>query len=78
MEAAHSTETSVPVYQTTRRIREVFGSNFGRDADLRGFPQLLEPDGGIAPRLGHDCFLPNPFQFTLSTLYSLTAEGVVK
>jgi hypothetical protein len=42
------------------------------------FLSLLEPNGGIVPRLGHDCFLPNPCQSTLPTLYNLTAEGVVK
>jgi hypothetical protein len=31
----------------------------------RGFSQLLQANGGIEPRLGHEFFLPNPYQFTI-------------
>jgi Na+(H+)/acetate symporter ActP len=37
---------------------EVTGSNF--DLDI---PQLLQTNAGIVPRLGHDGFLSDPFQF---------------
>jgi hypothetical protein len=33
---------------------------------FRSFPQPLQANAGIALKLGHDRFLPNPFQFTLS------------
>jgi hypothetical protein len=73
-------------YQSTK-LHDIFGKfsvriSAGTPAiltdELRGFPLLLEPNAGIVPRLGHYCCFPNLFQFTLSTLYSLTAEGVLK
>jgi hypothetical protein len=47
---------------------------------FRGFPQSLRPNSGIVSRLGHDRFLPNPFQFTYhptSERYSLDTRNVV-
>jgi hypothetical protein len=33
---------------------------------LRGFPQSLHANAGIICELGHDRFLPHPFQFSIS------------
>jgi hypothetical protein len=33
------------------------------EAFLCFFPQSLQVNAGIVPQLGHNCFLPNPFQF---------------
>jgi hypothetical protein len=46
-------------------IREVPGSNIGRDPRYPdwGFPQLLHSNAKMVPQLGHESFLPNPFQF---------------
>jgi hypothetical protein len=41
--------------------REVFVSNHGRSTDC-GFPQSLQANYGILQQLGHERFLPNPFQ----------------
>jgi hypothetical protein len=55
-----------------------FGWSLGRDTmyeDFRGFLQPLQANAEIICRLGHDRFLPNPFQFVIhqsshySTLY---------
>jgi hypothetical protein len=49
---------------------EVPGSNFGletgyHDWGFRGFPQSLQEMPGQYPKLGHDRFLPHPFQFII-------------
>jgi hypothetical protein len=70
-------------------IQEVFGLNLrGTPATLtevcHGFRQSLQANTGIVYQLGHDCFLPNPFKFTIhlspyhSTLYSLATDGAIK
>jgi hypothetical protein len=33
---------------------------------FRGFPQFLQKNAGIVPRLGHSRFLPNPSQFFIN------------
>jgi hypothetical protein len=44
---------------------------------FRGFRRFLQPNSRIVPRLGHELFLPNPFQFIIhhslnhSALHSL-------
>jgi hypothetical protein len=35
----------------------------GWDTGFRGFPQSIQANSGILPRLFHNCFLPDPFQF---------------
>jgi hypothetical protein len=51
--------------------------------EVRGFLQSLQTNAGIVPRLGHNRFLPNPFQFIIHDssyyppLYSLDTERVV-
>jgi hypothetical protein len=50
------------------RIREVPGSNLSPvtgypDLGFCGFPQSLQANAGIDLKLGHDHFLPHPFQF---------------
>jgi hypothetical protein len=49
-------------------IWEVFGSNLSKDTDIlsevfHAFPQFFQANVVMIPQLGHDCFLPNPFQF---------------
>jgi hypothetical protein len=49
-------------------IREVLGSNIGRDTYpefFHGFPQYLQINAGILPILNYDGFLPSPFQFII-------------
>jgi hypothetical protein len=51
-------------------ILDVLGSNLGRSTGYserisRYFPQSLQTNAGIVTRLGHDRFLPNPFQFII-------------
>lgn len=49
-----------------------------------GFPQYLLAKTGLIPRLDHDCFLQNPFQFTIHEssyhpmLQSFDTHSVVK
>jgi hypothetical protein len=64
-------------------IREVFGLNLaGYSAILTyGFAVILShsrANADIVPRLGHERFLRNPFQFTQSELYSLAIESIIK
>jgi hypothetical protein len=65
-----------------KSIPEELGSNLGRDTRLpdwsfQWFPQSLQENSRISYRLGHDCFLPNPFKFIVNlvsyhwTLYRL-------
>jgi hypothetical protein len=49
--------------------------------DFRDFPQSLQENSGMVPRLGHDRFLPNPFRYIIihllschPTLYGLDTE----
>jgi hypothetical protein len=47
---------------------------------FHGLPQSLQEDRNSTLKLGHDCFLPNPFQFIIhvppyhSTLHSLSFQ----
>jgi hypothetical protein len=57
--------------------REMPGSNFGRgtcyiDRGSRGFPQFLQANAGIVPRLG---LLPNPTQFIYHPAIQLCLVG---
>jgi hypothetical protein len=47
------------------RIRELLGSNLGRNTGcgFRGFPLSFLANGGAVPGLRHRRFLQNPFQF---------------
>jgi hypothetical protein len=65
-------------------------SKLSRDSDrpelFHGFPQSLKTDVRIVPRVGYGRFLPNPFQFIVSSivlsyrsaLQSRDADGAVK
>jgi hypothetical protein len=50
----------------------------------RGFPQSLQVNSGIVPRLGHNRFVPSPFQFIIihlsyhPTLYDFDTEIMIK
>jgi hypothetical protein len=66
------------------RIREILFTNIGRviSYNNRGFSQSLQTYSKVLPRLSHDLFLPNPFQFiiyhSIIRRYSLDAESAVK
>jgi hypothetical protein len=53
---------------------------------LCGFPQSLHANSGIVPRLGCDCFLPNPFHFidhrwsyrSKLCMYSVDTDNIVE
>jgi hypothetical protein len=49
------------------RTREEPSSNLDRDTDtlteVSYFSSVLQKNAETVPRLGHDRFLPNPFQF---------------
>jgi hypothetical protein len=60
------------------RFREALGSNLAILSEaFRSFPHSLQANARIVPQLGHDCFLPNPFDFAIQvpsnhpTLHSL-------
>jgi hypothetical protein len=65
------------LYQMTERFSVVVGSYSGGarfdtrkenricDWSFRRFPQSLAANDIIVPRVGHDRFLPNPFQFII-------------
>jgi hypothetical protein len=65
-------------------IREVLGSNLGRDINylergFSGFPQSNQENPGIVLQRVHDRLLPDPFQNIVhSTLHSLATERVLK
>jgi hypothetical protein len=74
MEAIYSSETLVPTYRTIRGlcsyIPERLGPYLGPNAVCSGwglsrFLQFPHENAGIILRLGHDRFLPNPFQFVI-------------
>jgi hypothetical protein len=51
-------------------VRVALNSNPGRTQAIliegfRGFPQVLQVNSGIIPRLRKARFLPNPFQFII-------------
>jgi hypothetical protein len=69
-------------------VPEVRSSIFDQDTGFPGrglswSPQSLQPSVEMIPRLGRDCFLPNPLQFSIhmssyqSTLHGLGTESVV-
>jgi hypothetical protein len=64
------------------RTRDVLGSNFGLDTSYFGeiFRGYLQADVGTVPDLGHDRFLPNPFQFIIRRyiVYLLTASQNIR
>jgi hypothetical protein len=47
---------------------------------VRGLPSFFHANSGDVPQLGHDPFLPNPFQFIVhqSTLHSPNIGIIVK
>jgi hypothetical protein len=65
------------------RIREVLGSNLGRDIAYpdKDSSWFSRENAGILPRLGHDHLLTDRYQFIVylpcyhSTLYSLHADN---
>jgi predicted TIM-barrel fold metal-dependent hydrolase len=63
----HSTEQVSLAATLYASIREQIGSNLGWGtdypvSDFCGFPQYLQENSGILPRLGFYCFLSDPFQ----------------
>jgi hypothetical protein len=63
-----------PSHLADRRSREVPVRIWARTWAIlievfRGVPQSLRANAEIVPRLGHNCFLPNIFQFTASVVY---------
>jgi hypothetical protein len=65
------------------KIGEVFGSNSSLDSGYPVLPPALQANVGIVARLGHDCFLPDIFQFIIhpsfyhQDLCNLASESVV-
>jgi hypothetical protein len=71
------------------RMEEVLGSSLGRDTgyldcSFSWFSQSLQANAGTVPRLDHNCFPPNPFQFIFylsschPTLHNIDTEDAVK
>jgi hypothetical protein len=64
--------------------REALGSNLGRETGLLWFSQYFRANAWRAPRLRHDSFLPDSFQFIMHlssyhlTPYSLATDRAVK
>jgi hypothetical protein len=65
-------------------VRISVGALTTRNQVFGGFPQPFQENSGILPRLDHNSFLPNPYQFTIHqasyhcTLYSIDIKSVVK
>jgi hypothetical protein len=84
---SHHNQQDVVAVTLQPCIRVVLSSNLGLDAGptiltevLRGFLRSFQANAGIVPRLRHNSFLPNSFQFIIrqspyhSTSYSLDSD----
>jgi hypothetical protein len=63
-----STQRAGPEVSLYNSIREVLGSNFGKDigypdSSLHSFSLSPQSNTGVVPQIGHDRFLPRIFQF---------------
>jgi hypothetical protein len=65
-----STEHARPEGKLQTYIWKMLRSNLTQDTGyldrgFHGFPQFLQANARMAPQLGHDSFLPSPFQFII-------------
>jgi hypothetical protein len=78
-----SKQSNIPIFVLEKYSVRISVATPANLTGFLSFPQSLEGSARIIPRLGHDLFLPNPFQFTLIYnpaigWYSVSTESVVK
>jgi hypothetical protein len=79
----HDTERVETAVMLWPPIQNMFRSNLSQApaipiGDFHGFPKSLQQKAGIVPRIDHDDFLQNPFQFISHTTRRYKINDVVK